>query len=121
VTANVLQVGSTTAGNVTGSLLRPATVNDLLIVSSSGINQVLQGQLAGLLAAGAVIPTPKVEVNNFSGATIDAEAAAKLLPPGSIGVLALQVPFAAEDEPVVQVEKISKWTRARGTTAATKQ
>ena len=49
------------------------------------------------------------------------EEAAKMLPPGSIGTLFLQVPFVPVEEKKYKVEEVSKWTTGRiaasGTTA----
>jgi hypothetical protein len=114
VRANVLQVGNTTAGTPFGAntVVKPATVNQLVLVGSGGTIQVLSEQLAGLLA-GTIIPIPKLNVSTFSSASLDAEAAAKILPPGSIGVLFLQVPFVSGDEVNYKVEDFSKWTGGR--------
>jgi hypothetical protein len=95
----------TAGGNLTGELI----VNGNRYISVGGVNNAsLKSSLAGLSVVN--IPLPKLETVSFSGATIDAEEAAKILPPGCIGVLALQVPFPKSEEEAYQIEKYSKWT-----------
>ncbi len=101
---------------------KPGSVVNFQIVNGSSIVNVqsLFGQLASFLA-GTVLPTPRLEVASYSGGAIDLEEAAKMLPPGSIGTLFLQVPFVPVEEKKYKVEEISKWTTGRiaasGTTA----
>ena len=114
--------------NVTSySAPRPAkasadSVQIFTIINGTSVQNVqsLAGQLASFLA-GTVLPTPRLEVASYSGGTIDLEEAAKLLPPGSIGTLFLQVPFVPVEEKKYKVEEVSKWTTGRiaasGTTA----
>jgi filamentous hemagglutinin family protein len=125
VTAHTLTIGSSSAGNVigAGTVSKPPTVQFFQIIGGTTVLNVqsLAGQLASFLA-GTVLPTPRLEVASYNGGAIDLEEAAKMLPPGSIGTLFLQVPFVpVEEEKKYKVEEISKWTTGRiaasGTTA----
>jgi filamentous hemagglutinin family protein len=124
ITAHTLTIGNSTAGNIVGAgaVSKPVHVVNFQIVNGSSIVNVqsLFGQLASFLA-GTALPTPRLEVATYSGGAIDLEKAAKMLPPGSIGTLFLQVPFVPVEEKKFKVEEISKWTTGRiaasGTTA----
>jgi filamentous hemagglutinin family protein len=124
ITAHTLTVGNATAGDVVGAgaVTKPGTVDIFQIVNGTSIVNVqsLAGQLASFLA-GTTLPTPRLEVASVTGAAIDLEKAAKMLPPGSIGTLYLQVPFVPVEEKKYKVEEVSKWTTGRiaasGTTA----
>jgi filamentous hemagglutinin family protein len=124
VTAHTLTVGNSSAGDIDGAVTvtKPGTVDIFTIINGTSVQNVqsLAGQLASFLA-GTVLPTPKLEVTSFSGGAIDLEEAAKMLPPGSIGTLFLQVPFVPVEEKKYKVEEVSKWTTGRiaasGTTA----
>jgi len=124
VTAHTLTIGSSSAGDVlgAGTVSKPPTVQFFQIIGGTTVLNVqsLAGQLASFLA-GTVLPTPRLEVTSYSGGTIDLEEAAKMLPPGSIGTLFLQVPFVPVEEKKFKVEEVSKWTTGRiaasGTTA----
>jgi hypothetical protein len=124
ITAHDLTIGNINTGPITGgaTIVKPVTVGALHILGG-GIQidvQLFANQLASLLA-GAILPVPRVEVTSFSGAAIDVQEASKILPPGSIGTLFLQVPFVPVEEKKYRVEEISKWTTGRiaasGTTA----
>jgi hypothetical protein len=124
ITAHTLTIGSTSAGNVIGAntVSKPFTVDFFQIIGGTTVLNVqsLAGQLASFLA-GTVLPTPRLQVASYSGGAIDLEEAAKMLPPGSIGTLFLQVPFVPVEEKKYKVEEVSKWTTgqiaASGTTA----
>jgi hypothetical protein len=124
VTAHTLTVGNSSAGDIDGAVTvtKPGTVDIFTIINGTSVQNVqsLAGQLASFLA-GTVLPTPKLEVTSYSGGAIDLEEAAKMLPPGSIGTLFLQVPFVPVEEKKFKVEEVSKWTTGRiaasGTTA----
>jgi len=124
VTAHTLTVGNSSSGDIVGanSVTKPPSVDIFHIIGGTSILNVqsLAGQLASFLA-GTSLPTPRLEVSSFGGAAIDLEKAAKMLPPGSIGTLYLQVPFVAVEEKKYKVEEVSKWTTGRiaasGTTA----
>ena len=109
--AKTLQIGNITVLPIIGRdhISKPGSVLQLLLVDNSRTTQVFNSQLAQLLA-GAILPVPKLDLTSFTGATIDAEAAAKILPPGSIGTLFLQVPFAEPERTTYKVEDVSKWT-----------
>jgi hypothetical protein len=95
----------TAGGNMTGTL----TVNGNRYINVGGVDSSTLGRsMAGLSVIN--IPLPRLEAVSFTGATIDAEEAAKILPPGSIGVLSLQVPFPPSQKEEYQIEKYSKWT-----------
>jgi filamentous hemagglutinin family protein len=124
ISARQLTIGSLTAGDVTGAHSQPpnVTVSPINILSAGARTDfdVVANQLSSLLA-GAILPVPKLEVTSFSGAAIDASEAAKILPPGAIGTLFLQVPFISVEAKKYKVEEVSKWTTGRiaasGTTA----
>jgi len=124
ISAHTLTVGNTSAGDIDGgvNVTKPDSVQIFTIINGTSVQNVqsLAGQLASFLA-GTVLPTPRLEVASYSGGTIDLEEAAKLLPPGSIGTLFLQVPFVPVEEKKYKVEEVSKWTTGRiaasGTTA----
>jgi hypothetical protein len=124
ITARTLTVGNTSAGDVTGlgTVTKPGSVQTFTVINGTSEQNVqsLAGQLASFLA-GTTLPTPRLEVSSFSGAAIDLEKAAKMMPPGSIGTLYLQVPFVPVEEKKYKVEEVSKWTTGRiaasGTTA----
>ncbi len=110
VTANILQIGSLTTGNIfgEGSVVRPLTVNTIQFVGSGGTIQISSDQLAGL--SQVEIPVPRLETTTFSTASISLDQAAKILPPGAIGTLWLQIPFPPAKEENYRIEDISKWT-----------
>ena len=124
ITARTLTIGNSTAGDIIGasSVNKPPNVDTFKIVNgTSQLNvQSLAGQLASFLS-GSALPMPKLEITSFSSGAIDLDEAAKMLPPGSIGTLYLQVPFVAVEAKKYKVEDISKWTTGRiaaiGTTA----
>jgi hypothetical protein len=124
ISAHVLTVGNTSAGDIDGAvtLNKPESIQIFTIINGTSQQNVQSqaGQFASFLA-GTVLPTPRLEVASYSGGTIDLEEAAKLLPPGSIGTLFLQVPFVPVEEKKYKVEEVSKWTTGRiaasGTTA----
>ena len=124
VTARTLTVGNSSAGAIDGAVTvtKPGTVDNFTIVNGTSVQNVqsLAGQLASFLA-GTTLPTPRLEVSSFSGAAIDLDKASKMMPPGSIGTLYLQVPFVPVEEKKYKVEEVSKWTTGRiaasGTTA----
>jgi hypothetical protein len=120
VTSKILQVGNTTVANILGktSVTTPLDVLQLVFVDDQTTTLASSSQLAGLLA-GAILPAPKVQVASFSSAVIDVEAAAKILPPGSIGVLFLQVPFPPSQQELYKIEDVSKWAGGRITAAGT--
>ena len=120
VTSKILQIGNTLVANILGktSVTTPLDVLQLVFVDTQTTTLASSSQLAGLLA-GAILPAPKVQVASFSGAVIDVEAAAKILPPGSIGVLFLQVPFPPGHQELYKIEDVSKWTAGRITAAGT--
>jgi hypothetical protein len=124
ITAHTLTIGNSSAGDILGAntVTKPGTVEIFQIVGGTTVLNVqsLAGQLASFLA-GTILPTPRLEVTSYSGGAIDLEEAAKMLPPGSIGTLFLQVPFVPVEEKKFKVEEVSKWTTGRiaasGTTA----
>jgi hypothetical protein len=95
---NVTQTGALTIGGqisingVSSKLLSQSIINDISVFN---------------------IPLPKLDTISYSGASISVDEAAKILPPGSIGTLWLQLPFPPEKEPVDKVEDNSKWTSGR--------
>lgn len=116
ITAHDLTIGNINTGPISGNatVIKPVTVGALHILGG-GIQidvQLFANQLASLLA-GAILPVPRIEVTSFSGAAIDVTEASKILPPGSIGTLFLQVPFVAVEEKKYKVEDASKWTTGR--------
>jgi hypothetical protein len=116
ITAHDLTIGNINTGPISGNatVVKPVTVGSLHILGG-GIQidvQLFANQLASLLA-GAILPVPRIEVTSFSGAAIDVTEASKILPPGSIGTLFLQVPFIAVEEKKYKVEDASKWTTGR--------
>jgi filamentous hemagglutinin family protein len=116
ITAHDLTIGNINTGPISGNatIVKPVTVGSLHILGG-GIQidvQLFANQLASLLA-GAILPVPRIEVTSFSGAAIDVTEASKILPPGSIGTLFLQVPFVAVEEKKYKVEDASKWTTGR--------
>jgi len=124
ITSHDLTIGNINTGPISGgaTIVKPVTV-DALHILGGGVQidvQLFANQLASLLA-GAILPVPRVEVTSFSGSAIDVQEASKILPPGSIGTLFLQVPFVAVEEKKYKVEEVSKWTTGRiaasGTTA----
>ena len=124
ITSHDLTIGNVNTGPISGgaTIVKPVTVDNLHILGG-GVQidvQLFANQLASLLA-GAILPVPRVEVSSFSGAAIDTQEASKILPPGSIGTLFLQVPFVPVEEKKYKVEEVSKWTTGRiaasGTTA----
>jgi hypothetical protein len=122
VTAHILTVGNSLAGDIDGgvAVTKPPHVDIFTIINGTSVQNVqsLAGQLASFLA-GTVLPTPKLEVTSYSGGAIDLEEAAKMLPPGSIGTLYLQVPFVPVEEKKYKVEDISKWTTGQIATSGT--
>jgi hypothetical protein len=116
ITSHDLTIGNINTGPISGNatIVKPVTVGSLHILGG-GIQidvQLFANQLASLLA-GAILPVPRIEVTSFSGAAIDVTEASKILPPGSIGTLFLQVPFVAVEEKKYKVEDASKWTTGR--------
>jgi hypothetical protein len=119
VTANDLRVGNPDSGAVSGFNLVtiPPNVKTFEAAGNNETISILSAQIAGLSAV--TIPAPRLDTSTFSGATISAEEAAKLLPPGAIGTLWLQVPFVQTPEDRYRIEDVSKWTGGRVAAAGT--
>jgi hypothetical protein len=110
VTANILQIGNNASGPPlgVGLVTAPLTVNQLLIIGGNASITILSQQLAALSAV--EIPTPKLDVAQFSSASLSLDEASKILPAGAIGTIWLQLPFPHEKKRIYKVEEVSKWT-----------
>jgi hypothetical protein len=119
VTGHILQVGNHTVPSLQhdGTILKPDSVDQLLLVSSGTTIQVLSEQVAGLSAV--TIPAVKLDTTSFSIAMISSEDAALLLPLGAIGTLWLQLPFPPPESEEFKIESLSKWTSGRVAAAGT--
>ena len=104
---------STITGNFTvvagGDLFGSYIVGGAVSITVGGQNN---GSLSSSLAdlSQVEIPVPRLESTAFSTASMSLDQATKILPPGSIGTLWLQIPFPGVKEENYRVEDISKWT-----------
>jgi len=104
---------STITGNFTvvagGDLFGSYIVGGTVSISVGGHNN---GSLSSSLAnlSQVEIPVPRLDTTTFSAAAISLDQAAKILPPGSIGTLWLQIPFPPVTEKHYRIEDVSKWT-----------
>lgn len=110
VTANILQIGNNSSGAPlgTGLVTAPPTVHQLLILGGNMSVTILSQQLAALSAV--QIPAPKLDVAEFSSASLSLDEASKILPAGAIGTIWLQLPFPHQKHTTYKVEDVSKWT-----------
>jgi hypothetical protein len=120
ITADTVQVGNSFAGPVSGGhSVSPISFNKLIIIGGGQNLQTLSEQVAGLSAVSGVVLAPKLRTVNLTGATVSSEEAAKILEPGAIGTLWLQLPFPQNKEENFVIEDIGKWTSGRIAAAGT--
>ena len=105
----ITTVGGNLTVNAGGDLNGTYSVAGAVSITVGGQNNgSLSSSLSGLSAV--EIPVPRLETTTFSTASISVDEAAKILPPGSIGTLWLQIPFPPTEEKNYRIEGASKWT-----------
>ena len=120
ISADTVQVGNSSAGPVSGGHnVSPISFNKLVIIGGGQNLQTLSEQVAGLSAVSGVVLAPKLRTVNLTGAAVTSEEAAKILEPGAIGTLWLQLPFPPSKEEHLVIEDIGKWTGGRIAAAGT--
>jgi filamentous hemagglutinin family protein len=82
-----------------------------------GAINVLSSDLAALSTV--VIPAPVLNSSSFSSASLSVDEVSKILPPGSIGTLWLELPFEKKKAPHYKVEDVAKWMSVPVTSVST--
>jgi hypothetical protein len=113
ITGNILTIGNGTVLTINGegnaTSVPAPDVNSVVFVNNVGTSSITVASSDFSALSTVVIPPPQLNVSSFSSASLSVDEISKILPPGSIGTLWLQLPFETKKEKRYRVEDLAKW------------